>query len=166
MHALCRVGKELLLVFGMQLATGEVSFSGAMHVLCRVGEELFLYMGCKVGYWRGEVTGLLDDVVALRPTIFSAVPRVFERICSGVNAKLSASFIKSLLYNIGFRWKLAYLKQGVPLHQASSFQLQPVTFPSPAGQFDLFRWPFLPYPIIQGCKILNLGCWAWGLLSL
>lgn len=92
--------------------------------MCRVGEELFLYMGCKVGYWRGEVTGLLDDVMALRPTIFSAVPRVFERICSGVNAKLSASFIKSLLYNIGFRWKLAYLKQGVPLHQASSSQLQ------------------------------------------
>ncbi|KAK9825324.1 hypothetical protein WJX74_009471 [Apatococcus lobatus] len=106
---------------GIILDSSDVYFSflPLAHIYDRVGEELFLYLGCRVGYWRGEVTGLLDDVVALQPTIFSAVPRVFERIYSGVNAKISASFIKSLLYNIGFRWKLAYLNQGLPLHKAS-----------------------------------------------
>ena len=96
----------------LQFAAANVPVLKQLHVVGRVGEELFLYLGAKIGYWRGDVKGLLDDVTTLRPTIFSAVPRVFERIYGGVHAKLSGSFIKSLLYNIGYRWKIYYLNKG------------------------------------------------------
>ncbi len=32
--------------------------------------------------------GLVDDIAALRPTIFAGVPRVFDRIYAGVMAKV------------------------------------------------------------------------------
>lgn len=38
--------------------------------------------------FQGNVKLLLDDVAALRPTLFIAVPRILERIADGVKAKL------------------------------------------------------------------------------
>ena len=29
---------------------------------CRTSEELMLYLGCKLGYWRGDIKGLVDDI--------------------------------------------------------------------------------------------------------
>ena len=29
---------------------------------CRTSEELMLYLGCKIGYWRGDIKGLVDDI--------------------------------------------------------------------------------------------------------
>ena len=47
-----------------------------------------LSLGASVGYWRGDIKGLVDDIAALRPTIFIGVPRVFDRIYTGVLAKV------------------------------------------------------------------------------
>ena len=30
--------------------------------VCRTSEELMLYLGCKLGYWRGDIKGLVDDI--------------------------------------------------------------------------------------------------------
>lgn len=43
-----------------------------------------LHRGGSVGYWRGEIPKVLDDIVALRPTLFCGVPRVFDRIYAGI----------------------------------------------------------------------------------
>lgn len=32
------------------------------HVACRTSEELLLYIGAKIGYWRGDIKGLVDDI--------------------------------------------------------------------------------------------------------
>ena len=50
-----------------------------MHA-CRMVEEAFLYLGARIGYWQGDTKLLVDDVAALKPTIFAGVPRVFDRI--------------------------------------------------------------------------------------
>lgn len=39
-------------------------------------------------FLRWESQGLVDDIGALRPTIFIGVPRVFDRIYSGVLSKI------------------------------------------------------------------------------
>ena len=77
-----------------------------------MGEELFLYLGARLGYWRGDIKGLVDDIGELKPTIFIGVPRVFERIYTGVNAKVSESKIAGFLYRWGFKRKLYSLDQG------------------------------------------------------
>ena len=47
-----------------------------------------MHLGASIGYWRGDIRGLVDDIAALRPTFFVGVPRVFDRICAGVEAKV------------------------------------------------------------------------------
>lgn len=37
----------------------------ALHVACRTSEELLLYIGAKIGYWRGDIKGLVDDIGGL-----------------------------------------------------------------------------------------------------
>ena len=39
---------------------------------------------------QGDVKKVTDDVAALRPTIFAAVPRVLDRMKSGIEAKIKA----------------------------------------------------------------------------
>ena len=61
---------------------------------------------------------LTDDIAALKPTIFVAVPRVLERIQSGIQAKLSAKpWIMRTLVGLAMRWKLFRIKSGAPLHK-------------------------------------------------
>lgn len=50
----------------------------------RVVEEMLLYVGGSIAYFQGDIRKLVDDIGALRPTIFAGVPRVFERIYNGV----------------------------------------------------------------------------------
>ena len=57
---------------------------------CRTAEETFLSLGASIGYWRGDIKGLVDDIAALRPTLFIGVPRVFDRIYTGVMAKVGS----------------------------------------------------------------------------
>lgn len=52
--------------------------------------------GAKVGFWRGDIKGLVDDIGALKPTIFIGVPRVFDRIYSGVLAKIQVGVAGAL----------------------------------------------------------------------
>lgn len=50
-------------------------------------------LGASVGYFAGDTRKLLDDCAALRPTIFVAVPRVYERIYAGVMDKVRSSLV-------------------------------------------------------------------------
>jgi hypothetical protein len=45
-------------------------------------------LGGSIGYWQGNPKTLLDDVGALKPTIFVGVPRIFDRIYTGVTQKV------------------------------------------------------------------------------
>ena len=53
-------------------------------------EELVLYAGGSIGFWRGDIKGLVEDIDALKPTLFAGVPRVYDRIYAGVVAKVRA----------------------------------------------------------------------------
>ena len=70
----------------------------------------------------GDVKHLVDDIGALRPTLFLGVPRVFDRIYSGATAKIAeAGGIKALLFHWGFRRKLWALRNGIELSRAAPF---------------------------------------------
>jgi long-subunit acyl-CoA synthetase (AMP-forming) len=61
---------------------------------------------------------LTDDVIALKPTIFVAVPRVLERIQTGIQTKLrKKGFMARSLFNFFLSRKIAALARNVPLHQ-------------------------------------------------
>eukprot|EP00967_Tisochrysis_lutea_P090040 scaffold128556_cov18-Tisochrysis_lutea.AAC.1 len=72
-------------------------------MLCSVVEEYMLYVGGSIGYWQGDVKKLMDDLAALKPTLFVGVPRVFERICGGINDLVRDALIHcGVLRHFGF----------------------------------------------------------------
>ncbi|KAL4444633.1 hypothetical protein ABPG77_002450 [Micractinium sp. CCAP 211/92] len=86
----------------------------------RTAEELYLHLGASIGYWRGDIKGLMEDIGALRPTLFCGVPRVFDRIYAGVMQKVSeGSFLKKALFNWGYQRKLHFLNKGLPYDKAA-----------------------------------------------
>ena len=44
--------------------------------------------GCKVGFYRGDVKLLMDDIGALKPTVFPTVPRLLNRVYDKVHAEI------------------------------------------------------------------------------
>ncbi|KAI8110231.1 hypothetical protein M9435_001910 [Picochlorum sp. BPE23] len=98
-----------------------LSYLPLAHIFDRASEEMILYNGGSIGYWRGDIKGLVDDISALKPTLFCGVPRVFDRIYSGALEKITSSFVKKLLYNWGYNRKLHALDAGYPFDKASPF---------------------------------------------
>lgn len=97
-----------------------ISYLPLAHIFDRATEELVMYVGGSIGYWRGDIKGLVDDIGALKPTLFAGVPRVFDRIYAGVLEKIDAgSFIKKLLFNWGFNRKLHALNAGHAFDKAA-----------------------------------------------
>jgi long-chain acyl-CoA synthetase len=50
------------------------------HALSRMTQMVALDTGACIGYWRGDKDLMLDDLQAIKPTHFPAVPRIFEKI--------------------------------------------------------------------------------------
>ena len=68
-----------------------ISYLLLAHVFETVVIILCLYVSAAVGFYQGDTLKLLDDLQALRPTVFVSVPRLYNRfydkIVGGANAK-------------------------------------------------------------------------------
>ncbi len=65
-------------------------------------EELVLYTGGSIGFWRGDIKLLVEDIEALKPTLFAGVPRVYDRIYAGVVAKVRRLQCLGLVSRVAF----------------------------------------------------------------
>ncbi|XXG82342.1 hypothetical protein AAC387_Pa10g0314 [Persea americana] len=74
--------KRFLQNVNEQLTEDDVylSYLPLAHIFDRVIEESFISRGASIGFWRGDVKLLTEDLGELKPTIFCAVPRVLDRI--------------------------------------------------------------------------------------
>ncbi|KAG6688360.1 hypothetical protein I3843_11G119300 [Carya illinoinensis] len=97
-----------------------LSYLPLAHIFDRVIEELFILHGASIGFWRGDVKLLIEDIGELKPTIFCAVPRVLDRIYSGLNQKVSSGgFLKKTIFNFAYQHKFRNMKKGSKHEQAS-----------------------------------------------
>ncbi|KVH89998.1 AMP-binding, conserved site-containing protein [Cynara cardunculus var. scolymus] len=97
-----------------------LSFLPLAHIFDRVIEECFINHGASIGFWRGDVKLLIEDIGVLKPTIFCAVPRVLDRIYSGLQQKISSgSYFKHKLFDIAYSYKLHHMKGGSKHSEAS-----------------------------------------------
>ncbi|XP_071707321.1 long chain acyl-CoA synthetase 4-like [Rutidosis leptorrhynchoides] len=97
-----------------------LSFLPLAHIFGRVIEECFIHHGGSIGFWRGDIKLLTEDIGELKPTIFCAVPRVLDRIYSGLQQKINTgSFLRSKLFNIAYSYKLRNMKGGSKHEEAS-----------------------------------------------
>ncbi|KAL9230950.1 hypothetical protein vseg_006233 [Gypsophila vaccaria] len=90
-----------------------LSYLPLAHIFDRVIEEAFISHGAKIGFWRGDIKLLLEDIGVLKPTVFCAVPRVLDRIYSGLQEKLRAGgMLKRALFGFAYSHKFNNMKKG------------------------------------------------------
>ncbi|GMH22646.1 hypothetical protein Nepgr_024489 [Nepenthes gracilis] len=90
-----------------------ISYLPLAHIFDRVIEEYFIFSGAQIGFWRGDVKLLVEDIGELKPTIFCAVPRVLDRIYSGLQQKLaSGGWLKHAVFNFAYNYKFGNMKKG------------------------------------------------------
>lgn len=83
------------------------SYLPLAHMFERVVHVICLFSGSAIGFFRGDVQKqLMDDVIALQPTIFPSVPRLFNRITDKVQTSiLSSGWIQSTLFRLAVHRK-------------------------------------------------------------
>lgn len=97
-----------------------LSYLPMAHIFDRVVEEFMLHIGGSIGYWQGDIKKIMSDIDALKPTLFVGVPRVFERIVSGVEDQLKkAGWLKNAIFKYAYHRKLWYMQGGWRFDRAS-----------------------------------------------
>lgn len=95
-----------------------LSFLPLAHIFERVVQAVLINVGAKIGFYGGDTLKLLDDVAELKPTVFVAVPRLFNRIYEKVNQTVvSQGGIKKMLFDYAFSVKKANLAKGTVEHK-------------------------------------------------
>ncbi|KAE9451973.1 hypothetical protein C3L33_16135, partial [Rhododendron williamsianum] len=96
------------------------SYLPLAHIFDRVIEEILIRHGGSIGFWRGDVKLLTEDLGALKPSIFCAVPRVLDMLYTGLKKKISSgSLVKRSLFDIAYRSKLDRMKKGMKHTEAT-----------------------------------------------
>ncbi|XP_061374116.1 long chain acyl-CoA synthetase 4 [Gastrolobium bilobum] len=97
-----------------------LSYLPLAHIFDRVIEEAFIWHGAQIGFWRGDVKLLIEDIGELKPSVFCAVPRVLDRVYSGLTQKISSGgFLKKTLFNCAYSYKLHNMNKGLKHGEAS-----------------------------------------------
>ena len=68
-----------------------ISYLPLAHIYERINTLTCTHRGAAIGFYSGDVLRLLDDIAALRPTIFCSVPRLWNRIYDKVTPSSSAA---------------------------------------------------------------------------
>ncbi|KHN98230.1 long-chain-fatty-acid--CoA ligase FAA2 [Metarhizium album ARSEF 1941] len=75
-----------------------MSYLPLAHIYGRLIDHIALSEGAAVGFFRGDVLGLVDDLKILKPTGFISVPRLFNRFNSAIRtATVEADGFKGAL---------------------------------------------------------------------
>ncbi len=88
-----------------------LSFLPLAHVLERtVGYYAPIFLGKKVAFAE-DITKLLENFQEIRPTFIVSVPRIYEKVHAGINAKVSeASPAKKAIFN----WAMSMARENLP----------------------------------------------------
>jgi long-chain acyl-CoA synthetase len=98
------------------------SYLPLAHIFDQVIENYCISKGASIGFWQGDIMYLMEDVQVMKPTIFCGVPRVYDRIYTGINQKIqSGGLIAKHLFQYAYTYKLGNLKKGFKQHEASPF---------------------------------------------
>lgn len=63
-----------------------ISFLPLAHMLERLIECVCFMVGARVGFYRGDIRLLPDDIKELQPTVVPVVPRVLNRLYDKVRS--------------------------------------------------------------------------------
>nr|ATE88092.1 long-chain acyl coenzyme A synthetase 6 [Vernicia fordii] len=90
-----------------------ISYLPLAHIYERANQISCVYHGVAVGFYQGDNMKLMDDMAALRPTIFCSVPRLYNRIYAGItNAVKTSGALREKLFNAAYNAKKQAILNG------------------------------------------------------
>jgi len=89
-----------------------ISYLPASHVFERALQYCMLRAGGRIGFWQGDVRQLSNDMQALQPTVFAAVPRILNRIYDKIFAEVGETGMKSYVFNWALSSKTTEVNKG------------------------------------------------------
>ncbi|KAI8921513.1 hypothetical protein BC831DRAFT_476855 [Entophlyctis helioformis] len=117
-EALMAAGAGILDTLPKHLSLGNtdrhLSYLPMSHMLERALIHNVGILGCKVGFFRGDILQLFDDIAELKPTIFPTVPRLLNRLYDRIRSTIDASgFIGKTVFGIAYNAKKRLLEKGI-----------------------------------------------------
>ncbi|KAJ3150788.1 Long chain acyl-CoA synthetase 7 peroxisomal [Geranomyces michiganensis] len=103
----------------MELTTDSVtcSYLPLAHVFEKVTINSVVARAAAIGFFRGDVSLLMDDFSTLKPTMFPSVPRLLNRIYDKINqGATGGGAVKAALFRTALSSKLEGLKTGKNTH--------------------------------------------------
>ncbi|KAJ3316481.1 hypothetical protein HDU76_001761 [Blyttiomyces sp. JEL0837] len=89
-----------------------ISYLPLAHIYERMVVTGILANGACMGFFRGDVSLIVDDIATLRPTLFVSVPRLLNRIHDRIiNTATSGSAFKAALFKKAVASKIEHLKK-------------------------------------------------------
>ncbi|KAK3118377.1 hypothetical protein QOZ80_9BG0698200 [Eleusine coracana subsp. coracana] len=83
-----------------------ISYLPLAHIYERANQIALLHYGVAIGFYQGDNLKLMDDLAALRPTVFASVPRLYNRIYAGItNAVKESGGLKERLFHTAYNAK-------------------------------------------------------------
>ncbi|GMF09176.1 unnamed protein product [Phytophthora lilii] len=113
--------KDFCVAGGYGFSAGSVylSYLPLAHIMERTSLVHSFNVGSRVGFSQGNPLKLVDDIKALRPTVFVTVPRLLNRIYDSITAKMmNGKKSIAFLFSIGVRTKLRRLRRHGMTHHA------------------------------------------------
>ncbi|KAF3625829.1 Long chain acyl-CoA synthetase 7, peroxisomal [Capsicum annuum] len=90
-----------------------ISYLPLAHIYERANQISAAYFGVAIGFYQGDNLKLMDDLVTLRPTVFSSVPRLYNRIYAGItNAVQTSGVLKQRLFHAAYNSKKQAVMNG------------------------------------------------------
>ncbi|KNE70505.1 hypothetical protein AMAG_14629 [Allomyces macrogynus ATCC 38327] len=90
-----------------------LSYLPLSHIFERAVVAMAMAGGSKIAFYRGDVTLLVEDIVASQPTAFISVPRLLNRIHAKLRAgTVDAPGVKGALFRRAYAAKIAQLESG------------------------------------------------------
>lgn len=94
-----------------------LSYLPLPHIFERMVQVSIVRSGARIGFYQGDTLKIIEDLQALRPTVFPSVPRLLNRIYDKLQAQIKeAGGLKEKLFNMAYASKLEGLKRGTFEH--------------------------------------------------
>uniref|UniRef100_A0A673CJ53 Long-chain-fatty-acid--CoA ligase n=1 Tax=Sphaeramia orbicularis TaxID=375764 RepID=A0A673CJ53_9TELE len=89
-----------------------LSFLPLAHMFERVVEGVMIAHGARIGFFQGDIRLLMDDLAALKPTVFPVVPRLLNRMYDKIFGQANTP-LKRWVLGFAYRRKEAEMLKGI-----------------------------------------------------
>lgn len=118
------VGGALTSVVDLKTSDVHISFLPLAHIFETIIQVALIIRGAAIGFFGGNVKLLVDDIGALKPTIFAGVPRVFVRIYDKIMSGLAnAMIIKKIVVMNKVIANAKKVRRGQPKNEADDAKI-------------------------------------------